>query len=664
MTDPASFHSLTSQLLTAGLDQSKYKVLFDNAPICIHEIDIHGRITCMNNEGLRMLGVEREADVCGAVYLDFVGNDEREKISDLFEQGLAGISNDFEFSTSTGNRRFASCFIPIFDQNQIVLKIMGITQDVTDARKAEQSIRTSEAKYRSLFDNANIGIAELDMEQTSQLYDELRKRGVSDLDSFLDANPEWVKQLTDTFIVRQFNNSLSQLIACLESHTPQQFKKWLDRIIKPVTRQELTALWDRNSSSTIEQQITLSSDNTINISRSFQIPVAKEDWKSVPLSIIDLTQQKLLEQKLLRDSKLEAITLLAGGIAHEFNNINSALFGNLELAKYHLSNNGNAQKYIESASKALEVTKGLSNQLLTFAQGGDPRFEHVKIQETLKDAVHFATTGSDIIPTFEIDDELLPIYADKSQIFQVIVNLIINAKQAIVAEGNIHLKAYNIQRQFAGGTVTDVMIDVIDNGKGIETKDIPTVFEPYFTRNTAGSGLGLAIVQSIINKHDGEVTIESTRGVGTQVIIRLPSASSPDKHHTPVQVGSAGSRRALIIDDEPMVLDTITDMLLTLGYDTTKASSGKQGLQSFMDAVTKSQPFDVVLIDLTLANEESGEVFAQKILDIAPSTPLIASSGYANNSLLTDYKAYGFSGRLVKPFTMHELEVAIDQLLN
>ena len=663
MTDPAPLQSPTSQLLTAGLDHSKYKVLFDNAPICIHEIDLQGRITCMNNEGLKMLGLKREADVYGTAYLEFVGQDDRERISSLFEQALAGMPNDFEFSTSTGDRRFTSCFIPIFDQQQTLLKIMGITQDITETRRAEQSVKTSEAKYRSLFDNANIGTAELDMHQVSQVYDELRKRGVSDLESFLDANPESVKQLTDAFLVRQFNNSLSQIIACHESHTPEQFNQWLNKIVKPITRQELLNLWDKNASSTIEQQITLSPNNTITISRSFQIPGSNEDWKSVPLSIIDLTDQKLLEQKLLRESRLESITLLAGGIAHEFNNINSALFGNLELAKYHLSNNHNAQKYIESASRALEMAKGLSNQLLTFAQGGDPRLEHVKIQETLKDAVHFATAGSDIIPLIDIDDDLCRVNADTAQIFQVIVNLVLNAKQAIVAEGKIHLKAYNVQRPHAGKTATDVMIDVIDNGIGIEPDDLTAVFEPYFTRNTTGTGLGLAIVQSIINKHGGEVTIESTKGVGTRVLIRLPSVNSPEEGHIPVQAAPADVKRALIIDDEPMVLDTISDMLTKLGYDTTKASSGDIGLQSFKDAVTKSQHFDVVLIDLTLAKEQSGEVFAQKMLDIAPSTPLIVSSGYADNSVLTDYKAFGFSGRLVKPFTMHELEVAIEQLL-
>jgi PAS domain S-box-containing protein len=218
----------------------------------------------------------------------------------------------------------------------------------------------------------------------------------------------------------------------------------------------------------------------------------------------DITLQRKNEEELLKSRKLESIGLLAGGIAHDFNNILTGMFGHLELAKLKLNNKHPAFEHIHTANQVMEDAAKLSNQLLTFAKGGDPVFEVLDLPPIIEDSITLLLAGSNVTTTLNIATELWQLNADKGQISQVITNLVINAKQAMLEGGTLTIEAYNIKNYHNSSapwlTGNVVCLKVIDQGEGIAEDLKAHIFDPYFTTKQGGSGLGLATVYSIIKK--------------------------------------------------------------------------------------------------------------------------------------------------------------------
>jgi PAS domain S-box-containing protein len=384
----------------------------------------------------------------------------------------------------------------------------------------------------------------------------------------------------------------------------------------------------------------------------------------------DITERKKIEEERKKLQKLESIGTLAGGIAHDFNNILMGVFGGIELAKLTLPKEHESYPYIETAHQALERATHLTKQLLTFAKGGDPLLESIQLPGLLRDALQFNLSGSNVRAHLDLAEGLWPIRADKGQLSHVLANLIINAKQAMPAGGNLFIRAENVHNGEALGTSRRgdyVKISLRDEGIGISEKFLDKIFDPYFSTKQSGSGLGLAIVYSIVNKHDGHIRVESTPDIGTTFTLYLPR----DAEDVPQGEGersssvdrSTGRGRVLVMDDEPMVRNMAMDMLRLLGYEADGAACGEEALERYQAVMATDAPFCSVIMDLTIPGRMGGKEAVQRLLTLDPAARVIVASGYFTDPVMAAYQEYGFRGRLAKPYQLNDLRQELCRVL-
>jgi nitrogen-specific signal transduction histidine kinase/ActR/RegA family two-component response regulator len=386
----------------------------------------------------------------------------------------------------------------------------------------------------------------------------------------------------------------------------------------------------------------------------------------------DVTERRNAEKERLRRQKLESLGTIAGGIAHDFNNLLMGVFGNIEMARMNLTDGHPSARYLDNAGSALERARRLTGQLLTFARGGDPVREVVDIREMIREAVTFHLSGSSVLPRFDLSPDLWPVRADKGQIGQVLANLIINAVQAMPTGGCLHVSAANMEdageSRSLSGSDPRVRLSIRDEGTGIPAKIIDRIFDPYFTTKQNGSGLGLAVAHGVVNRHGGFIRVDSAPDVGTTFTIVLPAdpaAVTESPRQLPRADESAGQkpRRILFMDDNEAIRKLGVSMLGILGHTVEVARDGQDAVTRYAAAMKQGRPFDLVILDLTVPGGMGGREAVQRILAVDPGARAIVSSGYSSDPVLANYRDYGFSGELVKPFTMAALEAELTRVL-
>ncbi len=406
----------------------------------------------------------------------------------------------------------------------------------------------------------------------------------------------------------------------------------------------------------------------INISDSIA-PIKNKNSKTIGAVIVfrDITESLKAEKELQKAQKLESLALIAGGIAHDFNNLLFGIIGNLGVVKRKVRKSEEIFKTIERVEKIVYEAKSLSNQLLTFAKGGEPLLKKVDLKKLIKDIAHFATRGSDVKIDYQFDKDLDFICADIGQIEQVFNNLIINAVYAIKEKkelGKIEIKAENIKlkkdNKYFLKEGDYVQIIVKDNGIGIKKEILDKIFDPFFTTKEKGSGLGLSTSYSIIKKHGGDIRVESSPGKGTAFYILLPVAENlEDEKRRSKNKEHKKGLRVLIVDDEEDVRNAAKEMLEILGCKVKVASSGEEAIEIYKNLKNK---IDLVIMDLTMKGGMSGEKATAEILKIDPKAKCIISSGYASGNIISKYKEYGFIDVLVKPYRFEDLEEVLSKI--
>lgn len=384
----------------------------------------------------------------------------------------------------------------------------------------------------------------------------------------------------------------------------------------------------------------------------------------------DVTEKRKMEEGILKvkTEKMESISILAGGIAHDFNNILTAVLGNITIAKMYTVSNPKVLRLLTEAEKASLAAKSLTQQLLTFSKGGAPVRKPVSIPELLKDTAEFALSGSKTGCTFSMEEDLWLVEIDAGQISQVMNNLLINADQAMPAGGIITVRAENVVVRGKEGLPLKngdyVRISVEDEGIGIPESHLQRIFEPYFTTKQKGSGLGLATSYSIIKNHGGCITVESELGRGTTFHVYLPAFMGgleveEKELNTPV----GGKERVLLMDDDESVLEVTSEVLSFLGYGVEVARDGEEALERYTKATERGEPFDVVIVDLTIRGKMGGKETIQNLLQIDPGVKAVVSSGYSDDPVMANFREYGFKGVVAKPYTIEELSETLKRVI-
>jgi two-component system cell cycle sensor histidine kinase/response regulator CckA len=384
----------------------------------------------------------------------------------------------------------------------------------------------------------------------------------------------------------------------------------------------------------------------------------------------DITERKQLEEERQKTTRLESVGNLAGGIAHDFNNLLTGILGNIQLAQMEVEPDSRAADSLQEAGKASLRARDLTQQLLTFARGGAPVKKVVGVSGLIKESANFSVRGSKSRCECSLPDDLYAIEADGGQLNQVINNLVMNAEQATPEGGIIRVKATNLVLE-EGNTFSlpagkYIHVSVEDHGIGIPEKYQARIFEPYFTTKERGHGLGLATAYSIIKNHDGKMTFESRGGVGTTFHIYLPASNQPVLAETK-EVGDRtvvrGKGRILVMDDEGAIRLLLSRILKGAGYEVELTEDGASAIQKFMEARESGKPFDAVILDLTIPGGMGGKGVIVKLREIDPGVKAIVSSGYANDPTMANYKEYGFSGVVNKPYNVKEMVQTLNSII-
>ncbi len=425
----------------------------------------------------------------------------------------------------------------------------------------------------------------------------------------------------------------------------------------------------------IKNKILVASDGKERIISESIAPIKDKNSETIGYVLVfrDITDKVIYEKELETAEKLRSIGVLAGGIAHDFNNILTAIVGNLALAENQIEHK-NMEKILDilkNTEKAAFRAKNLTKQFLTFAKGGEPISKSVNLGEIITDSASFAIRGSNVKLKLELDEDLSPVYVDDGQISQVVQNLVINAVQAMDAGGSIILRAENVSldgssmKKIPLNPGDYVMVSVVDFGIGIPQNIISKIFDPYFTTKSDGTGLGLATSFSIISKHNGFLTVDSDVNKGSIFSFYLPVADSEPVTSDAVKIIPANhDAKILIMDDDLMIRETISEIVSILGFECFTAETGEQAIEIYKQSVVTNSPIDIIIMDLTVPGGKGGKEAVVDILKINPDAKVVVSSGHSTDPIMSDFRNYGFCAVLVKPYEMKEFTMTINTILN
>ncbi len=400
-------------------------------------------------------------------------------------------------------------------------------------------------------------------------------------------------------------------------------------------------------------------------------PIHAVDSKVIGTVLVlrDVTEQERLEQELVRATRLESVGVLAGGIAHDFNNILTAVMGNLTLAQLDVDPESQVAASLRSAEKAALRARDLTQQLLTFAKGGEPVRAAVQLEAVVREMTSFALHGSQVKAFFDLAPDLWPADADKGQIGRVVQNLVINAVQAMPNGGTLRIMARNdtldglsLPRLAPGSYI---QIAITDSGEGIQMEHLARIFDPYFTTKQTGTGLGLAAVYSIVKKHHGHIDVESQVGQGTTFRIWLPALRGEvarSESRAPWDPGRMNGR-VLFMDDEQIIRDMATTLLKRFGLSVDCAADGAEAIAKYQAARDRGEPYDLVIMDLTIPGGMGGLAAVRQLLKIDPKVKAIVSSGYSSDPVLANYREHGFVGMVPKPYEVNDLSRVLREVL-
>jgi two-component system, cell cycle sensor histidine kinase and response regulator CckA len=383
----------------------------------------------------------------------------------------------------------------------------------------------------------------------------------------------------------------------------------------------------------------------------------------------DTTERKRNEEERLTTSKLESLGTLAGGIAHDLNNILTVISGNIGLAQVEAPPDaGSLLSFLSKAGQAAQHAAHLSSQLLTFSKGGAPLKRVVSISGVLGHAAEFSLYGSNLRADIDIPVDLWKSEVDPGQIEQVVNALLLNAREAMPDGGTVRISAHNVVLEEKAGTPLlagrYIKVMIADRGEGIPEDLATKIFDPYFTNKPTGTGLGLSISYSIVKKHGGILQLENSSREGSTFSFYLPATdrdATPPEPPVSERAFNFNHQKVLVMDDEAAIRDLTSQLLGTLGYEVTVVPDGLEAVKVYERAMRKGENFQAVILDATIRGGMGGLATIERLRSVDANVNAIICSGYSDEAALSQFLAYGFRSALPKPFTRRELADALQR---
>jgi two-component system cell cycle sensor histidine kinase/response regulator CckA len=622
-----------------------FHLISENAADMIAVVDLNGRRIYNSLSYQKILGYSPEELQASSAF-EQIHPEDRERVKKAAEDSSrSGVGKTLEYRLRHKN----GTWVVLESTSSVILDAVGkpenlvlVNRDVTERKRTEEALWRSEAGFRSVVESAPYGIYRLSI-----------------AGQFLQVNPALQKMLG--------YESAEEVLKTDPANTIFRFADEYQRLTELLTRNEelkdLEMDWKRKDGAFITVRCSGRRVNDENGDPAYFEMFAE-----------DVTEKRVLEKQLQMSQKMEAIGRLSGGIAHDFNNLLGVIIGYSRVLRRSLGASSELSEHAQEIEKAGERAASLTKQLLAFSrqQVLTPAVLNLNVLATDMEKMLPRLLGEDIEVSLELDLQLGNVKADQSQIEQVIMNLAVNARDAMPSGGRLKIQTANVEldqafvRNHPGSKVgSHVVLIVTDSGTGMDTGTLAHIFEPFFTTKETGkgTGLGLATVYGIVKQSNGYIGVETTLGKGTSFQIFLPRydgkpAVGEKKPDTANNL--RGSETILLVEDSEPLRKLAKTYLEFCGFHVLSAESGESALQI---AKGSSESFDLLLSDVVMPGM-NGRVLAEQLLQLQPRTKVLYMSGYTDSFIAGHGVLDPGVHLLHKPFTEEVLIRKVREILD
>lgn len=665
--EPAAEPSRATEALNQHLRDERFllRTLIDAVPDPIFCKDREGRYLLRNAADLKMFDTPGSEDTLGKNVFEIPGLRENADIYyaddvEVVTSGKAIINREEPYQTPSGEKGwFLTSKFPLQDETGEIIGIVGIARDVTDVKRATEELRAAQLRLIDHVENSPLTVIEWgpDFRVT---------RWAGQAEGIFGWRPEEVvgKHFNEwPFVYPEDVESMSEVVQRLIDGTDYRntcqcrnltklgrilYCSWQNSVLHDAAGKTVSIL-------SLVQDVT---DRML----------AEQQSKKAA------TERQMLERKLQESQKLESLGVLAGGIAHDFNNLLTGVLGNASLARMDLPEDSPVQPYLQQIEAAAARAADLCKQMLAYSGKGRFVVNRIDINALIEDTTRLlqVSISKRAVMKFHLAPGLPVVLGDATQLRQVIMNLVINASEAVGEKSGFiaittgltradraYLSGAYFARDLPEGDY--VSLEISDNGGGMSTEVLEKIFDPFFTTKFTGRGLGLAAVLGIVRGHNGALKVFSEEGWGTTFKILLPCAEGVAEELAATAPGMAdwrGSGKVLVVDDEETVRVTTARMLEATGFTTKLADNGRTGVEEFS---ADPDGFTLVMLDLTMPHMDGDEAF-RAIRKLRPNARVLLMSGFNEQEATARFAGTGLAGFLQKPFTFPALREKLQEI--
>jgi PAS domain S-box-containing protein len=631
--------------------EKRFRTVFEAAPLGIAIADAKGYIFEANNAFFRMLGYSKD-EIKKLTFIDITHPDDREETVKLSRKALESKINSYQtekrYLKKNGDYLWGIVrATAIKDNNGHLQYWLGLIEDITERKAAKEALKQSGRRYRNILESIEEGYFEVDLKGGFTFFNEqvCKIIGYPRQDLMGMSNRQYTSPATARKMYRIFNRIFQT----------GEFAK--------ITNYEIIRKDGTKKILEVSASLMRNSDNE------------PSGFRGILRDVTDrITAQKdkeRLESQVQQAQKMEAVGTLAGGIAHDFNNLLMGFQGNISLMLMDLGDEHPHCEFLNNMERYVKRGSELTRQILGFARGGKYQVKTINLNDLItKSAGMFSRTKKEITIHQKFQEDLWPVEVDQGQIEQVLLNLFVNAWQAMPGGGNLFLETENVtlevndyDKPYAIRPGRYIRISVSDTGTGMDKATQERIFEPFFTTKGVGrgTGLGLASAYGIIKNHNGIINVYSEKGHGATFKIYLPASKKQMiKEKARPESLEVGTEMILLVDDEEMVADIGKDMLEKLGYKILVAAGGTEAIKIFN---TSRDQVQLVILDMIMPDMSGGETF-NRLKAIKPDVKILLSSGYSLNGRASQIMKRGCNGFIQKPFNLKQISRKIREILD
>jgi PAS domain S-box-containing protein len=656
------------QSLELALRESdaRFRSIARNLTEMVLAYDMNRRLTFVNPAVYTLTGYS-PADLEKQQFICWVHADDRDRMLAYWDRLFEGHSfheEEYRLVTRDGRMKWmAASWGPMLDESGRQVGVQGRERDVTHRRMAQETARLREEHYRTLFEDSPFPMWEEDFSSVKELLDELKASGVADIREYLATHRADAEECVRRIRVVDVNRAAREFYGATRDQLIGDLNRICDDAAYEVVCEEMGTLATSNSTYRTEFETQTLNGETRTVTMIVSIEPSPGDWSRVIVSFFDITDHKRLEEQMLQSQKLESLGRLAGGIAHDFNNLLMIIAGYSELLMGDPGLAPGVRSGLNEIRNAGERGAELTRQLLAFSrkQVGQPRAMSINSLIRESQGMLERVIGEDIELVVRLDPDAWTIRADRGQLHQVLMNLVVNAREAMPSGGVLTIETGNVSE--TGGDF--LRLTVSDTGVGMDDRTRQHVFEPFFTtkRLTKGTGLGLSTVYGVVTQAGGHLAVASEPGQGSVFNLcfpRLRAPASPEGSKGEVRPSARAAGAVLLVEDQAEVRRLAGTILRNMGFTVLEAGDAGQ-------AITVAEQFDgeirMMLTDVIMPGM-NGRELADRVAELRPRTKVIYMSGYTDRVMGSDGELDDSVEYLQKPFTAAQLSATVYRVLH